>query len=456
MKEADAMDIQKIEQKYCSQGDTSARHQPKKYFSAGDGCFLFDDIGTKYLDMQMYNSAANFGYRNQSFEEALVHQMKQLPSLSGEYMCEAQVLLAEKICSYMEQEHGVKGRVHFSVGGAQAVDDALKIIASSTGTRNVFTFEGAYHGRTMAASSISSSNRYHKQFGSVVNTYRLPFPCCTRCPYEKARLSCNLFCVRQFERLFESEYYGVFRPNDEFSEYRAFFAEPLLGRCGYVMPPKEYFGELQKLLRKHHIYLAFDEIQMGFYRTGKMWAFENFNVTPDMFTFGKAITNGLWPLSGVWAREEIISPERWPCGSSHSTFSGNPIAMSLGLAAMEITASSHLQNQVVKNSRKFETIISQLKEDYPIIGRADCCGMASGLELVDSISKRPDSVLTHRVAELALTQPISIGNTNYGLILSVGGVFENAFLLSPSLFIKEHELELFNKLIRHYLNLALG
>lgn len=449
------MNIQEIEQKYCSQGDTSARHQPKKYFRAGEGCFLFDDIGTKFLDMQMYNSASNFGYRNPLFEEALVHQMKQLPSLSGEYMCEAQVLLAEKICSYMEQKYGVKGRVHFSVGGAQAVDDALKIIASSTGTRNVFNFEGAYHGRTMAASSISSSNRYHRQFGSVINTHRLPFPCCTRCPYEKSNNSCNLFCVRQFERLFESEYFGVFLPNDGFCEYKAFFAEPLLGRCGYVMPPKEYFSELQKVLMKHDIYLVFDEIQMGFYRTGKMWAFENFDVTPDMFTFGKAITNGLWPLSGVWAREEIISPDQWSCGSSHSTFSGNPIAMSLGLTAMELTASSDLQDQVAKNSQKFEAIISQLKEAYPIIGRADCCGMAAGLELVDPISKRPDSKLTRRVAELALTQPTSIENENFGLILSVGGIFENAFLLSPCLLMTEDELDLFNILIRHYLSLAL-
>ncbi len=449
------MNIQETEQKYCSQGDTSARHQPKKYFSKGEGCFLFDNSGTKYLDMQMYNSAANFGYRNPLFEEALVRQMKQLPSLSGEYMCDSQVILAEKICSYMEQKHGVKGRVHFSVGGAQAVDDALKIISSSTGTKNVFTFEGAYHGRTMAASSISSSNRYHNQFGSIINTYRIPFPCCIRCPYEKINTSCNLFCIKQIERVFESEYYGVFQPQNEISEYRAFFAEPLLGRCGYVMPPKEYFGELKALLNKHRIYLVFDEIQMGFFRTGKMWAFENYNVTPDMFTFGKSITNGLWPLSGVWAREEIISPDQWPCGSSHSTFSGNPIAMSLGITAMELTASESLQNQVARNSHVFNEIITQLKADYSIIGRVDCCGMAAGLELVDPISKRPDPVLTRRVAELALTQPMSIRNTNYGLIISVGGIFENAFLLSPSLFMEEHELELFNQLIRHYLNLSL-
>lgn len=449
------MGIQEIEQMYCSQGDTSARHQPKKYFSAGKGCFLIDDVGTRYLDMQMYNSSANFGYQNSAFEKTLLSQMKSLPSLSGEFMCESQVLLAEKICSYMELKHGVKGRVHFSVGGAQAVDDALKIIASSTGTRNVFTFEGAYHGRTMATSSISSSYRYHKQFGSVIDTYRIPFPCCYRCPYEKSPLCCGLYCVHQFERLFESEYYGIYQSSSKTCAYKAFFAEPLLGRCGYVMPPKEYYSELQKILKKHHIYLVFDEIQMGFYRTGKMWAFENFGVTPDMFTFGKSITNGLWPLSGVWAREEIISPDNWSCGSSHSTFSTNPIAMALGLTAMELTSSSSIQKQVAKNSCDFKNLVAQLKKDYPVIGRTDCCGMAAGLELVDSITKRPDPERTRKVVELALTKPVSINHANYGLILSVGGLFENTFLLSPCLFMKEYEFELFNKLIRHYLNLAL-
>lgn len=449
------MGIQEIEQKYCSQGDTSARHKPKKFFYSGSGSFLIDESGTNNLDMQMYNSAANFGYRHPVFENALLNQMKTLPSLSGEYMCEAQVLLAEKICLYMEEKYGVKGRVHFSVGGAQAVDDALKIIAASTGTKNVFTFEGAYHGRTMAASSISSSFRYHRQFGSVVDTYRVPFPCCYRCPYEKEQHSCNFYCIHQFKRLFESEYYGIYQPIPETYVYRAFFAEPLLGRGGYVLPPMDYYKELHKVLREHNIYLVFDEIQMGFYRTGKMWAFENFDVVPDMFTFGKSITNGLWPLSGLWACEEIISPQKWPCGSSHSTFSGNPIAMALGMAAMEITSSTEFQQEIAKNSRIFKDIIMQLKSDYPIIGRCDCLGMAAGIEIVDDYSRRPDPELAHKIIKLALTEPFTHGGQNYGLILSLGGLFENTFMLSPCLIMSESELELFDKLIRHYLGIAL-
>lgn len=450
------MKIDQIEQKYCSQGDTSARHNPKKYFTNGQGSFLYDAAGTAFLDMQMCNSSANFGYQHPAFEGALLHQLKTLPSLSSEFMCDAQVLLAEKICTYMENRYGVKGRVHFSVGGAQAVDDALKMVAAYTGTRNVFTFEGSYHGRTMAASSISSSHRYHSQFGSVINTYRIPFPCCVRCPYEKNKEDCDLFCARRFEHLFESEYYGVYQPRQKESMYRAFVAEPLLGRCGYVVPPEGYFKRIAAFLHKYHIILMFDEIQMGFYRTGKMWAFENWGVVPDIFTFGKAISNGLWPLSGVWAREDMMSPKQWPIGSSHATFAGNPIAMSLGLTAMTLVGETAFKERVATSGKKLTKIIAALKSDYPIIGRTDCCGMAAGVEIVNRTTGRPDPNLAHKIADDALQKPISINGINYGLILSVGGLFENAFLLAPNLNIKEDELSLFNTLFRHYLDLSEG
>lgn len=446
------MTIEEKEQLYCSQGDTSGRHSPKKYFVRGEGSFLFDKSGNSYLDMQMCHSSANFGYQNPQFENAVISQLKTMPTLSGEFLCESRVLLAERICSYMESKYGVKGRVHFSIGGAQAVDDALKIIASYTGNKNVFTFEGGYHGRTMATSSISSSYRYHKQFGNVINTYKIPFPCCSRCPYEKEPNKCELYCIRQFERLFESEYYGVFQPSVNESMYSAFIAEPLQGRSGYTTPPNRYFEGLSNILHQHNIILMFDEIQMGFFRTGKLWAFENYNVVPDVFTFGKAISNGIWPLSGVWAREDIISPEQWPIGSSHATFSGNPLAMELGLTAFDIIEQPSFALELRDREKKFSAIIAQLKRDYRIIGRADCCGMAAGLEIVDQSSGLPDSKRAHKIAEIALRDLVHINGKKYGLILSLGGIFENAFLLSPSLLITKEELELFEAMIRHYLD----
>ena len=119
-------------------------------------------------------------------------------------------------------------------------------------------------------------------------------------------------------------------------EYAAFFVEPVQATGGYIIPPPEYFARLAAVLKKYGILLVDDEIQMGFYRTGKLWAFEHFGAKPDVVAFAKSLTNGLNPLSGIWAREELITPKMFPPGSTHSTFSSNPLGTAAGLATMEL------------------------------------------------------------------------------------------------------------------------
>ena len=127
----------------------------------------------------------------------------------------------------------------------------------------------------------------------------MPFPYCFRCFYDKSRESCNLYCLKQFEKLFETEYYGVVDKKTNLCEFSAFYIEALQGTGGYVVPPMEYFGELKKILDQYKILLVDDEIQMGFFRTGKFWAIEHFGVTPDILVFAKALTNGLNPLQDL-------------------------------------------------------------------------------------------------------------------------------------------------------------
>ena len=130
-----------------------------------------------------------------------------------------------------------------------------------------------------------------------------------------------MFCADQFERLFETEYYGVWDPKAGEAEYAAFYVECIQGTGGYVIPPDGYYPRLKKVLDERKIMLVDDEIQMGFYRTGKLWGLQNFGITPDVVVFGKAMTNGLNPLAGIWAKERYMpatpSARRWPskpCG----------------------------------------------------------------------------------------------------------------------------------------------
>lgn len=321
-----------LESKYCSWGDTVHYAEKLNIFDRAEGIYLYDKDGREYLDLQMWYSAVNFGYKNPRLNEALKKQIDKLPQLACQYLHEEKIKLATKISQRMEMTFEEKGRVHFNVGGSAAVEDSLKIARSHTGRNLVFAFMGGYHGRTLAASAITSSYRYRERFGHFSDrALFIPYPYCFRCFYAKKRESCDFYCLQQFEKLFETEYYSVINKKTAKSEFGAFYIEPIQGTGGYVIPPQDYFSKLKNILDRYNILLVDDEIQMGFFRTGKFWAIEHFGVVPDIVVFGKALTNGLNPLSGIWAREKLISPKVFPAGSTHSTFSSNPLGTAVGL-----------------------------------------------------------------------------------------------------------------------------
>src|SRR5207302_1735956 len=154
-------------------------------------------------------------------------------------------------------------------------------------------------------------------------------------------------CIAEFERLFEHEYTGAWNPKTGRAEFGAFFVEAVQGTGGYVIPPKNYFRRLAAICKKHGILLVDDEIQMGLYRTGKMWAMEHFDTPPDIIVFGKALTNGMNPLSGIWTREVLIKPSEFGPGSTHSTFASNTLGTAAGLAVMRILGNGDYEASVM-------------------------------------------------------------------------------------------------------------
>src|SRR5438309_6810453 len=343
----DEQELLELERKYCSWGDTVHYLDPPKFFERAEGHYLYDREGTPYLDLQMWYSAASFGYGNQRLNQALKDQIDKLPQLACQYLHSEKVELAAAIGRLNESKFGMEGRVHFNVGGAQAIEDSLKIVRNSTGKNLNFAFMGGYHGRTLGASAITSSYRYRRRFGHFSDRAQfIPFPYCFRCPYDKKPEDCGLYCVEQFEKLFDTEYHSVWDSKASQCEFAAFYIEPIQGTGGYVIPPKGYFAELTRILHERGILIAVDEIQMGIHRTGKFWSFEHFGLEPDIVIFGKAITNGLNPLSGIWAREELISPDVFPPGSTHSTFSSNPLGTATALEVMRMVSESDYEESV--------------------------------------------------------------------------------------------------------------
>jgi len=449
-------ELLKLESKYCSWGDTVHYVKNPNIFTAAEGSYLYDNNGVEYLDLQMLYSAVNFGYKNERLNSALKRQIDRLPQLACQYLHEEKISLAAALAGYTETALGQKGRIHFNVGGSSAVEDSLKLVRNHSGKSLVFAYMGGYHGRTLAASAITSSYRYRERYGHFGDrAFFVPYPYCFRCPYDKKKDDCKFYCLKQFERLFETEYYSVIDNKTNNCEFAAFYAEAVQGTGGYVIPPRGYFPALKKILDKHNILFVDDEIQMGFYRTGKFWAMENFGVSPDIIVFGKALTNGLNPLSGVWAKEALISPDVFPPGSTHSTFSSNPLGTAVGLETMDLIKESDFEEEIPKKGAYFVRRLKELQKKYPQIGEVDGLGLAIRVEMCQSDGFTPNKELTSRIEEIGLSGKLSAGGKKRGLVLDIGGYYKNAFTLAPCFYITEEEIDLGTDLFEEALIKAL-
>ncbi|MCL4491422.1 MAG: aminotransferase class III-fold pyridoxal phosphate-dependent enzyme [Nitrospirae bacterium] len=438
-------ELLELESEYCSYGDTVHYLENPNIFERCEGSWLFDTQGRPYLDMQMWYSAVNFGYRNKEIEEAHNRQMSTLPQVASQYLHKEKILLAAAIAGETQKRFGSKGRIHFNVGGSQAVEDSLKLVRNyKKGKALMFAFMGGYHGRTLAATEITSSFRYRKRYGHFANRATfIPYPYCYRCFYGKALEDCGYECVKQFEKLFETEYYGAIDKKDNEVEYAAFYVEPVQATGGYIIPPPGYFKRLAAVLNKYGILLVDDEIQMGFYRTGKLWAIEHYGVKPDLVAFAKSLTNGLNPLSGLWAKEELINPKIFPPGCTHSTFSSNPLGTATGLAVMEFIRKNDFEKTVAEKGKYTVSRLKELQKKHRVLGNVDGLGLALRIEMTKADGFTPDRELTDTIFQEGMKGDIKVNGTKHGLVLDVGGYYKNVFTLAPALTISYEEIDLF-------------
>ena len=450
-------ELRRMENQYCSFGDTVHYMEHPKFFTGCEGSFLYDEASTPFLDLQMWYSAVNFGYRNPRLNEAAHKQLDTLPQVASQYLHREKVELAARIAQHSKAKFGLDGRVHFNVGGSQAVEDSLKIVRNYTGGKSLmFAFEGGYHGRTLGASAITSSYRYRRRYGHFGDRAQfVEFPYHFRGPKGMSKEEYGSQCVQKFARLFESEYNGVWDPKVGKAEYAAFYVEPIQGTGGYVIPPKNFFIELKKVLDDHGILLVVDEIQMGVYRTGKLWSIEHFGVTPDVLIFGKAITNGLNPLSGIWAREEMINPTVFPPGSTHSTFASNPMGTAVALEAMKMMEEEDFETMVMEKGAYFLEGLKELQKRHKIIGDVDGLGLALRAEICQQDGYTPDKATMDWIAEEGMKGDLTYQGKKCGLVLDIGGYHKNVITFAPALTISYPEIDMAMALLDQLLDRAI-
>jgi 4-aminobutyrate aminotransferase / (S)-3-amino-2-methylpropionate transaminase / 5-aminovalerate transaminase len=175
----------------------------------------------------------------------------------------------------------------------------------------------------------------------------------------------------------------------------------------------------------------------------------------DIIVFGKALTNGLNPLSGIWAREDLIEPKVFPPGCTHATFSSNSLGTAVGLETMKLIEESDFEKSVPEKGAYFVEQLKRLQKKYKQIGDVDGIGLALRVEMCEADGYTPSKKLTDAIANIGLKGGLTAGGKKRGLILDVGGYCKNVFTLAPSLYIEKQEIDLAMELFEEALQLGI-
>lgn len=279
--------------------------------ASAEGSWIIDADGRRYLDFTSGIAVANVGHSHPRVVAAAIRQLATLIHVSVVAHHTPAIRLAERIAAsspFLDDP-----QVFFCNSGAEAVDGALKLARRVTSRPGIVAFDGAFHGRTMAATSLTSSKRAY------------------RCGYEPL-----------LEPVYTAPYDSDPGVLDEIlagGNVGAVVVEPVLGEGGYIVPSVAWLRAVRTACDRHAALLIFDEVQTGVGRTGRMWASQTFGVAPDIFLFAKAIASGL-PLGGIVAPRSVM--DGWPRGAHGSTFGGNPVACAAALATLDVIEEQEL------------------------------------------------------------------------------------------------------------------
>ncbi len=342
----------------------------------GEGPYLYSTDGMKYLDLTCGIGVTQLGHCHPEVVKAAKDQLDKLVHISCVTHHTENIKLAEKLSKILP---GDINNSFFCNSGAEAVDGAIKLSRYvNPGRPNIVAFRGSFHGRTLGATSISSSKALHRKHYDplLAGINFVDFPSCWTCPVFKDPSSCQLECLDLLTRMFKLNL-----PPESIS---AIIIEPLVGEGGYVPAPPHnlnkrfnYIKELRKICDEYNILFICDEVQSGIGRTGKWFCVEHYDVVPDVITLAKGIGNGL-PLGGFSGKKKFMS--LMPPGSHGSTFGGNPVNCAAAHKTLEIIERDNLLDYVSKTGNE---LIKHLENELKSKAKIRGFGFMIGIELKD-------------------------------------------------------------------------
>lgn len=383
----------------------------------GRGATVEDMDGNVYIDFFGGAGVLNVGHANPEVLRAAHRQIDDLTH-ALDFPTAPRMRLVEALRRLLPRE---LNRLFFGgPTGSDAVESALKLARFNSGRIPFIAFEGSYHGMSSGALSLTSGWPFKEGFLPLLpEVHFVPYAYCYRCAFDKSPATCAMFCLNSLEHRLTDPHSGLGRP-------AAVIVEAVQGEGGTIVPPLGFMPALRSLCERQDILLIVDEIQAGFCRTGKMFAFEHTGAIPDIVTMSKALGGLGFPISAIAFKERLNT---LPRGKHIGTFRGNQVAYAAGAAAVRFMVENDLAGHADRLGEKMLAGLKEVEKGSAIIGEARGLGLMLGAEVVrDKVTKEPAPELAAAIRKACHSR---------GLLIEVGGHYFNVARFLPPLVITE-------------------
>jgi 4-aminobutyrate aminotransferase-like enzyme len=355
------------EQRYIAPGIQSIALLSKLAIERGEGCWLIDVDGNRYLDFNAGVSVASLGYAHPKVIAAMRAQLEKLTV--GSFTTDVRLQLLKLIA---EVTPGPLKRTQLFSGGAEAVEAAIRLARSHTKKADIIGFSGGFHGKTGGVLPLSEVD-WKVHFPLAPHLHATAYPDVYR--FNGTAEECRANAIRRLKELIETRLKGTLA---------AIIAEPIQGTAGNVIPPVGFIKEVRDIAHENGALFISDEMICGFGRTGKMFGCEHDGVEPDIMTIGKGLGAG-FPVSGVVTTDELAKAEPWSLPSaSSSSYGGNPLASAAALAAIRTIIEEKLMDHGARAGAELLRGMQALQKKYPFIGDVRGRGLLVGFDLVSN------------------------------------------------------------------------
>lgn len=393
-----------------------------------DGIYFWDYDGKKYADMSSLLVCTNLGHNNRAIIDAMKEQTEKMSFMAPAYASDPKSRLAKMLIDIAGPDK--YQRVFFTSGGAESNENAIKMARMATGRTKIFSSYRSYHGATLAASNASGDwRRFAAEVGGANGFVKFMNPHMYQDGFTRGLddVECTEYFLNQLETQLKFE-----GPQN----VAAILMESIVGANGVLLPPKGYMEGVRAICDKYGIMMICDEVMAGFGRTGKMFAWQNYDIKPDLITFAKGITSGYIQLGGVIVSKEVSEYFKENVLQCGLTYSGHTLACAAGIASIKYYIEHDVCAHVMEMEKVLAAFLDKMVAKHACVGEARCIGLFAALEIVQDKETRESIV---KYGESSPTMPSIISELKKRGFSTFGR--ENNINVCPPLTITKEELD---------------